>query len=61
MSLLQGAAFVAVVLTALAAVQSYPLQGGYGDHVGNHGSKVVKDAVDYDVSLNSRIYSLQSN
>jgi hypothetical protein len=59
--LLQGAAFVAMVFTALVAVQSYPLQGGYGDHVGNHGSKFAKEAVDYHVSSYSRKCSLQSN
>jgi hypothetical protein len=48
--LLQGAAFVAVVLTALAAVQSYPVHGGYGDSVGNHGSKLVQESLDYHVS-----------
>jgi hypothetical protein len=59
--LLQGVASVAVALAALVAVQSYPLQGGYGGHVGNHGIKIVKEAVDYHVSSNSRIAPLRNN
>jgi hypothetical protein len=50
-----------VALAALVAVQSYPLQGGYDGHVGNHGIKLVKEADDYHVSSDGRIAPLRNN
>jgi hypothetical protein len=59
--LLQGAASLAVALTAFVAVQSYPLQGGFGGYVGNHGSQLGKETVDYHVSSNSRTAPFRNN